>query len=74
MQCISVDFPDPEGPMTAVKRARSNATSTPSSAFTSESPLPYVLRRSTARAAAVSCDVEMWITSSGQELTTIEIS
>ncbi len=26
MQCISVDLPDPDGPMTAVKRPRSNVT------------------------------------------------
>ena len=26
MQCISVDLPDPDGPMTAVKRPRSKVT------------------------------------------------
>ena len=32
--------PDPEGPMMAVNRPRSNATSTPASAWTAVSPLP----------------------------------
>ena len=35
MQCMSVDFPDPDGPMTAVKRPRSKVTSTPARARTS---------------------------------------
>ena len=26
MQCMSVDLPEPDGPMTAVKRPRSNST------------------------------------------------
>ncbi len=51
MQCISVDFPDPDGPITAVKRARSNSTLTLSSAMAIASPLPYVFVKSTARAA-----------------------
>ena len=57
MQCISVDLPDPDGPMTAVKRPRSNVTSMPASAWTVACPVPYVLRRSTACAAgeAVRC-------------------
>ena len=38
MQCMSVDLPDPDGPITAVKRARSNSTLTPSSARTTASP------------------------------------
>ncbi len=40
MQCISVDFPDPEGPMTAVKRPRSNVTSMPARAWTVAWPVP----------------------------------
>jgi hypothetical protein len=39
-QCMSVDLPDPEGPMMAVKRAVGNATLTPSSARTSVPPTP----------------------------------
>ena len=39
-QCISVDLPDPEGPMMAVKRARSKSTVIPSRARTSVSPEP----------------------------------
>ena len=54
MQCISVDFPDPEGPMTAVNRPRSNVTVTPASACTVARPVPYVLRRSIAWAAGLS--------------------
>jgi hypothetical protein len=40
MQCSSVDFPDPEGPMIAVNVERSNATVTPLSARTSVAPSP----------------------------------
>ena len=57
MQCISVDFPDPDGPMTAVKRPRSKVTLTPASACTVACPVPYVLRRSMARAAGVGATV-----------------
>ena len=39
-QCSRVDFPDPDGPMIAVYRWRSNSTSIPSSARTSASPEP----------------------------------
>jgi len=40
MQCISVDLPDPEGPMIALKTPASNSTVTPSSACTAVSPRP----------------------------------
>ena len=40
MQCISVDLPEPDGPMIAVNRLGSNPTVTPSSARTSVWPLP----------------------------------
>ena len=40
MHCISVDLPEPEGPMIAVKAPAANSTSTPSRARTSASPLP----------------------------------
>jgi hypothetical protein len=39
-QCISVDLPEPDGPMIAVKRPRSNSTLTPSSARTIALPRP----------------------------------
>ena len=39
-QCSSVDFPDPDGPMIAVNRPRSNPMVTPSRARTSVSPAP----------------------------------
>ena len=39
-QCMSVDLPDPDGPMMAVKRPRSKSTVMSSSARTSVSPLP----------------------------------
>ena len=40
MQCIRVDFPDPDGPIIAVNSPAPNAASTPSRARTSASPLP----------------------------------
>ena len=40
MQCMSVDLPEPDGPMTAVNCPRSNSTLTPSRAVTTASPLP----------------------------------
>ena len=40
MQCISVDLPEPDGPMTAVNSPRSNSTLMPSRAWTTASPLP----------------------------------
>ena len=49
--CMSVDLPEPDGPMIAVKRPVAKSTVTPSSARTSASPLPYTLEASTARAA-----------------------
>ena len=39
-RCISVDFPEPEGPMTAVSFPRSTASVTPRSACTAASPSP----------------------------------
>ena len=39
-QCISVDLPEPDGPMIAVNLLGSNATVTPSRATTSLSPTP----------------------------------
>ena len=38
--CISVDLPEPEGPMTAVSRPRGTSTETPRSASTAVSPSP----------------------------------
>ena len=40
MQCMSVDLPDPDGPMVAVKRPCSKVTSMASRARTSVSPEP----------------------------------
>ncbi len=40
MQCMSVDLPEPDGPMMAVKQPFGNATSTLSSAITRASPWP----------------------------------
>ena len=39
-QCSSVDLPEPDGPMIAVKRPAANSTVTPSRARTSVRPLP----------------------------------
>ncbi len=55
-QCISVDFPEPDGPMMAVKRPASKSTLTSSSARTSVSSEPYTLTALVARAAAVGLD------------------
>jgi hypothetical protein len=55
-QCISVDFPEPDGPITAVNRPRTMSTSTESSASTVVSPEPYALVRPRARAAIPSAD------------------
>ena len=49
---MSVDLPEPEGPMTAANCPRGNVTSTPRSASTAASPLPNVLLRPIARTAA----------------------
>ena len=51
MQCIRVDFPDPDGPMIAVKRPRGIPTVTPSSATTRASPCPYTFAIRWVRAA-----------------------
>ena len=39
--CISVDLPEPDGPITAVSWPLATSTETPLSAFTVVSPLPY---------------------------------
>ncbi len=49
---MSVDLPDPEGPMTAANCPRGKVTSTPRRASTAASPLPNVFRRPMARTAA----------------------
>jgi ABC-type lipoprotein export system ATPase subunit len=46
--CISVDLPEPEGPMIAVKRSRSKPVLTPSRASTAVSPCPKRRWRSVA--------------------------
>jgi hypothetical protein len=46
--CISVDLPEPEGPMIALKRPRSKSTVTPSSASTAAAPSPKRRRTSPA--------------------------
>ena len=38
--CISVDFPEPDGPITAVKRRSAMSRLTPASAWTAASPAP----------------------------------
>ena len=38
--CISVDFPDPDGPITAVSRSDATSRETPRSASTAVSPSP----------------------------------
>src|SRR6187551_792444 len=46
--CMSVDLPEPEGPMTAVSLPRSTSRLTPQSALTAVSPSPYTRLRSRA--------------------------
>src|SRR6185312_6792787 len=41
-RCISVDLPEPDGPMTAVNWPAGRSSDTPRSACTAESPSPYV--------------------------------
>ena len=38
--CMSVDFPEPDGPITAVSLPRSTSSETPFSASTAVSPSP----------------------------------
>ena len=73
MQCISVDLPDPDGPITAVNRPRWNSTLTPSSARTATSPLPYVFTRSTARAAGESSRSEVRVIAASSELVSMNV-
>jgi len=40
MQCIRVDLPEPDGPITAVKAPRPKLTLTPASASTTAWPVP----------------------------------
>ena len=40
--CISVDLPEPDGPMTAVSWPCSTSSETPRSASTAVSPSPYL--------------------------------
>ena len=40
MQCMRVDFPDPDGPMMALNWPVANSTLRPSRAFTAVSPWP----------------------------------
>src|SRR5207237_2315819 len=50
-QCMSVDLPDPDGPMIAVNSAVANWTVTLRSARTAVSPEPYTLTRPAAATA-----------------------
>src|SRR6478609_3654188 len=46
MRFISVDFPEPDGPMIATYSPRSMAIETPRRAWISSSPITYVFQRS----------------------------
>ena len=48
---MSVDLPEPDGPMIAVKAPLANATLTPRRAWTAASPEPYTLVTSVATTA-----------------------
>src|SRR5215468_5475927 len=76
-QCISVDLPDPDGPMIAVNSPRRNSTDKPSSARTPVSPEPYTFTRLIARQAMpASMDVVivMYRASGPDGLPTIRLS
>jgi hypothetical protein len=53
MQCRSVDFPEPDGPITAIRRPAGTASVTSSSARTAASPVPYNFVARAADAALV---------------------
>src|SRR5438067_3106158 len=53
--CRNVLFPDPDGPMIAVKEPRSSPTLIPSSATTAPSPRPWTFRTSHKATAAPVC-------------------
>ena len=53
--CISVDLPEPDGPMTAVSAPGATSTETPRSASTAVSPSPY--RRVRSLATTTGCSV-----------------
>ena len=62
-QCISVDLPEPDGPMIAVSRPAGKSTETPSSARTAASPSPKVRCRSVALTITlVGAWVAAWLT------------
>ena len=50
---MSVDLPEPDGPMTAANAPRGNATVTPASASTAASPSPKRRVRSVAETMSV---------------------
>ena len=55
--CMSVDLPDPEGPMTAVSSPPATSTETPRRACTAVSPSPYWRVRSWAETTGVAATV-----------------
>ena len=54
MRFISVDFPEPDGPMIATNSPRSMSTDTPLSAWTDSAPMRYVFQRSSVWISAIS--------------------
>ncbi len=60
---MSVDLPDPDGPMIAVNWPRRSSTLTPRSAATWASPDPYTFQTSSARAAILVACACMAVTS-----------
>ncbi len=57
MQCMRVDFPEPDGPMIAANSPRAKSRSTPARALTCASPVPYTLVRSRADATVALTEV-----------------
>src|SRR3954468_18098803 len=70
MQCMSVDLPDPDGPMIAVRWRAGMSTVTSSRARTAVSAVPYTLVAPSARAATrVGASVSMVMGSSWRDRT-----
>src|SRR5215213_8031633 len=70
-QCMNVDLPEPDGPITAVKRPFCTSTLTPPSAVTVVSPDPYTLVSAAVRAAAGAAVAVDW---EGMTVLTVEPS
>ena len=67
--CIRVDFPEPDGPITAVSAPFGTLTETPRSASTAVSPAPY--RRVTSVATTTGPFSRAWVTTDSVSVTSL---